>query len=84
MYAVPGGLIGVGMKVDPSLTRADQLVGQIIGHSGKMPEVLSEIELTFHLLKRLLGVRATGQEGGGATRVGSLKVDEMLMINVGS
>jgi translation initiation factor 2 subunit 3 len=85
MYAVPGGLIGVGMKVDPSLTRADQLVGQIIGHSGKMPEVLSEIELTFYLLKRLLGVRAaTGQEGGSTTRVGSLKVDEMLMINVGS
>ena len=27
MYAVPGGLIGVGMQVDPSLTRADQLVG---------------------------------------------------------
>jgi translation initiation factor 2 subunit 3 len=27
MYAVPGGLIGVGMKVDPSLTIADHLVG---------------------------------------------------------
>jgi translation initiation factor 2 subunit 3 len=49
-----------------------------------MPEVLSEIELTFYLLKRLLGVRSTGQEGGSTTRVGSLKVDEMLMINVGS
>jgi translation initiation factor 2 subunit 3 len=27
MYAVPGGLIGVGLKVDPFLTRADHLVG---------------------------------------------------------
>lgn len=27
MYAVPGGLIGVGLKVDPFLTRADRLVG---------------------------------------------------------
>lgn len=27
MYAVPGGLIGVGMKVDPFITRQDSLVG---------------------------------------------------------
>lgn len=45
MYAVPGGLIGVGLKVDPFLTRADRLVGQIIGHPGKMPEVAMEIDV---------------------------------------
>jgi translation initiation factor 2 subunit 3 len=28
-YAVPGGLIGVGTKIDPTLTRADRLVGQV-------------------------------------------------------
>lgn len=28
-YAVPGGLIGVGTTMDPSLTRADRLVGQV-------------------------------------------------------
>lgn len=28
-YAVPGGLIGVGTHVDPTLTRADRLVGQV-------------------------------------------------------
>merc|ERR550539_1647815 len=27
-YAVPGGLIGVGTRIDPTLTRADRLVGQ--------------------------------------------------------
>jgi len=27
MYAVPGGLIGVGLKVDPYITRADRMVG---------------------------------------------------------
>ena len=26
---VPGGLIGVGTKIDPTLTRADRLVGQV-------------------------------------------------------
>lgn len=28
-FAVPGGLIGVGTKIDPTLTRADRLVGQV-------------------------------------------------------
>ena len=28
-YAVPGGLIGVGTKIDPILTRSDRLVGQV-------------------------------------------------------
>lgn len=28
-FAVPGGLIGVGLTVDPTLTRADRLVGQV-------------------------------------------------------
>merc|ERR1712179_371765 len=31
MYAVPGGLIGVGTKVDPTLCRADRMVGQVLG-----------------------------------------------------
>ena len=33
MYAVPGGLIGVGTKIDPTLTRADRLVGQVCVHT---------------------------------------------------
>ena len=44
LFAVPGGLIGVGLKVDPFITRSDRLVGQIIGHKDKMPEVVVEIE----------------------------------------
>lgn len=88
MYAVPGGLIGVGMKVDPFITRSDSLVGQIIGHPGNMPEVLSEIEVAYFLLKRLLGVKSTdrsaAQDGEKKNKVSSLKQDEILMINVGS
>jgi translation initiation factor 2 subunit 3 len=29
IYAVPGGLIGIGLKVDPFLTRGDRLVGRV-------------------------------------------------------
>lgn len=30
IYAVPGGLIGVGLTVDPTLTRSNKLVGQVL------------------------------------------------------
>ena len=33
-FAVPGGLIGVGTMIDPTLTRADRLVGQVLGSVG--------------------------------------------------
>lgn len=42
-FAVPGGLIGVGTIVDPRLTRADRLVGQVLGHRGRLPEVYTEV-----------------------------------------
>lgn len=32
IYAVPGGLIGVGLTIDPFLTRGDRLVGRVILH----------------------------------------------------
>ena len=30
LYAAPGGLIGVGLKIDPSLTKSNRLVGNVI------------------------------------------------------
>jgi translation initiation factor 2 subunit 3 len=82
MYAIPGGLIGMGLKVDPFITRSDSLVGQIIGLPGHMPDVLSEIDASYYLLKRLLGVKSSG--GQSSIKVSNLKPDELLMINVGS
>lgn len=82
MYAVPGGLIGVGMKVDPYMTRTDRMIGMIIGHPGKMPEVVVEIEAQYYLLRRLLGVKSEGDKS--KSKVQKLKTDETLMINIGS
>lgn len=81
-YAVPGGLIGVGTKVDPTLTRADRLVGQVLGLRGYLPEVFSEIEISFYLLRRLLGVKT--QEGTKQAKVQKLTKGEVLMVNIGS
>ncbi|KAE9389852.1 P-loop containing nucleoside triphosphate hydrolase protein [Gymnopus androsaceus JB14] len=38
-FAVPGGLIGVGTRIDPTLRRADRLVGQVLGAVGKLPKI---------------------------------------------
>ena len=81
-YAVPGGLIGVGLQVDPTLTRADRLVGQVLGLRGHLPDIFVEIEVDYYLLKRLLGVK-TG-EGEKAAKVAKLTKAEMLMVNIGS
>ena len=46
-------------QVDPTLTRADRLVGQVLGQVGQLPDVYSELEINFFLLRRLLGVRTS-------------------------
>jgi len=46
-------------QVDPTLTRADRLVGQVLGQVGELPDVYSELEINFFLLRRLLGVRTS-------------------------
>jgi translation initiation factor 2 subunit 3 len=51
-FVVPGGLIGVGLKVDPTLCRSDQLVGQVLGSKGKLPPVFTELEINYFLLRR--------------------------------
>jgi translation initiation factor 2 subunit 3 len=81
--AVPGGLIGVGTLMDPTLTRADRLVGQVLGHKGHLPSVFTEIEISFYLLRRLLGVKSAEGSGKGV-RVAKLARAETLMVNIGS
>ncbi|VDD79208.1 unnamed protein product [Mesocestoides corti] len=81
-YAVPGGLIGVGTKIDPQLCRADRLVGHVLGAVGTLPEIYVELEISFYLLRRLLGVRTEGDRKGA--KVQKLAKREMLMVNIGS
>mmetsp|Transcript_19591 Transcript_19591/g.27713 ORF Transcript_19591/g.27713 Transcript_19591/m.27713 type:complete len:473 (+) Transcript_19591:230-1648(+) len=81
-FAVPGGLIGVGTRIDPTLTRADRLVGQVLGLKGQLPDVFSEIEISYYLLRRLLGVKTS--DGGKLAKVQKLTKGEILMVNIGS
>lgn len=43
-FAVPGGLIGVGTLVDPSLCRADRLLGMVMSAVGRGPSIYTEIK----------------------------------------
>ena len=81
-FAVPGGLIGVGTKIDPTLCRADRLVGQVLGEVGALPEIYTEIQINYFLLRRLVGVRTEGDKKGA--KVAKLTRNEMLMVNIGS
>lgn len=82
-FAVPGGLIGVGTKIDPTLTRADRLVGQVLGHVNTLPEVFTELEISFFLLLRLLGVKQDAGAKSG-NKVKKLSKGEILLVNIGS
>lgn len=56
------------LQVDPTLTRADRLVGQVLGEVGALPDVFTELEINFFLLRRLLGVRTTVRPDVAASR----------------
>ncbi|OQE27619.1 hypothetical protein PENSTE_c004G10407 [Penicillium steckii] len=80
-YAIPGGLIGVGTRIDPTLCRADRLVGFVLGHRSKLPAIYTEIEVNYFLLRRLLGVKTAD---GKQAKVAKLAKNEVLMVNIGS
>lgn len=81
-FAVPGGLIGVGTKIDPTLCRADRMVGQVLGAVDSLPKIYTELEISYFLLRRLLGVRTEGDKKGA--KVQKLAKNETLMVNIGS
>ncbi|MGC9553973.1 MAG: translation initiation factor IF-2 subunit gamma [Thermoplasmatota archaeon] len=74
--AGPGGLLGIGTKIDPSLTKADALAGSIVGREGLLPPVWEELKLDVHLLNRVVG--SVGE------RIEGIKTNEPLMLTVGT
>lgn len=71
--AKPGGLVGVGTKLDPALAKSDGLVGKVAGKPGTLPEVLSKLTLEAELFSFLMG----GKED---VRIEPLKHQEVLMV----
>lgn len=78
--ALPGGLIGVGTQLDPSLTKADGLIGHIAGKPGTLPETRNDLKLNVTLLERVVGVKRKLEE---LMKTEKIKLKEPLMLNVG-
>ncbi|MEM4576667.1 MAG: translation initiation factor IF-2 subunit gamma [Candidatus Nezhaarchaeales archaeon] len=75
--ARPGGLIGFGTSLDPSITKADSLAGSVIGKPGTLPPTLFELSLEVVLFEKAVGTVEM-------VKVESIKPNEVLMINVGT
>ena len=75
--AGPGGLIAVGTELDPSVTKADNLVGRAIGRPAHVIPVLERIQMEVTLLERVVGQQED-------TAVEPIKVKEPLMLNAGT
>ncbi len=69
-YARPGALIGVGTLLDPALTKADVLVGSVVGYPNQLPPVWSELELEFEQIRK--------------DRQYQLKKGDIIMVNAGA
>jgi len=73
----PGGLVGLGTTLDPSLTKGDGLSGQVAGRPGELPPVLENITMEAHLLDRVVGTEEEQE-------VEQIKTNEPLMLNIGT
>ncbi|MEM1578243.1 MAG: translation initiation factor IF-2 subunit gamma [Archaeoglobaceae archaeon] len=75
--ATPGGLIGVATKLDPFLTKADALVGNVLGLPNELPPILKEFTMDAQLFERVVGVEED-------LLVEKIKTNEPLMLAVGT
>ncbi|MFB6180151.1 MAG: translation initiation factor IF-2 subunit gamma [Halorientalis sp.] len=74
--ASPGGLLGVGTGLDPSLTKGDALAGQVAGPPGTLPPVHEKFTMDVELLERIVG--------DVEEEVEEISTGEPLMLTVGT
>ncbi|MDD3622448.1 MAG: translation initiation factor IF-2 subunit gamma [Methanofollis sp.] len=75
--ATPGGLMALGTKLDPAITKSDTLVGQVIGHAGELPPVREKLVFKVDLMDRVVGSESE-------LKIAPLKHREPLMLSVGT
>ena len=73
--AIPGGSIALLTNLDPAYVKSDKLSGNIVGLPGKLPETHITLELTPHLLERVVGSEKE-------LKVDPIKKGEVLMLTV--
>ncbi|WP_435176557.1 translation initiation factor IF-2 subunit gamma [Halorussus sp. AFM4] len=72
----PGGLLGVGTGLDPSLTKGDALAGQVAGTPGSLPPTWEQFTMEVDLLERLVGL--------DDENIDDISTGEPLMLTIGT
>lgn len=57
------------------------MVGHVLGLKGTLPNIYTELEVNYFLLRRLLGVKTAD---GKQAKVNKLSKAEVIMVNIGS
>ena len=75
--AMPGGLVGMGTLLDPAVTRADSLVGNMVGRPDHMPAVRTHLVLGIELFEKAVGTEEQ-------IPVDRIRTNEALVLNTGT
>ncbi len=73
----PGGLVAIGTKLDPSMTRSDSLIGSIIGKPGTLPENSYSAKMEVSLFDTAVG-------SGDEMKVLPIQMGESLRLSIGT
>ncbi|HJM79385.1 MAG TPA: translation initiation factor IF-2 subunit gamma [Nitrosopumilus sp.] len=73
----PGGLVAIGTKLDPSMTRSDSFIGSVIGKPGTLPENSTMLKLDVNLFDSAVGTTED-------IKVNPIQNGELLRLNIGT
>jgi len=75
--ARPGGLLAIGTKLDPSLTKADALVGNVVGKPGHLPPIATRLRVHYRLMERAVGTKEL-------VKISPIRIREPIVITIGT
>ena len=75
--ASSGGLVGVGTLLDPALSKADGLIGNVVGKPNELPPLRESITIESTLFENVIGTTEL-------LKVDSIRPNESLVINTGT
>jgi len=76
-FVKPGGLVAIGTKLDPSLTRGDSFIGSVVGKPSTLPENSSVAQIKVNLFDSVVGATK-------GAKILPIQNGELLRVNVGT
>ncbi len=73
----PGGLVAIGTKLDPAITRSDSFVGSVIGKPSTLPDNSTRLKLSVKLFDSAVGTIED-------IKVVPIQSGELLRLNIGT